>query len=257
MKKTMLVLALAAGVFQATTLLALPSGISGRTLKSTTAGCGGSGCHGSGAATGITVTIAGPDTLQVGQVDTFTVSVTGSSGANGGVDIATRNGTLTLISSVLKSLNGELVHKQRVSVPATYQFTYTAPGSPGTDTLYATGKDNRFTGWTWAANHPITVTTATSVGDPAGLPDAFALQQNYPNPFNPTTRITYTLPFSERVSLSVYDISGRTVAILVDGVQAAGRHFVDFDGRGLAGGVYFYRLTGSSFSATRKLVLLK
>jgi len=125
----------------------------------------------------------------------------------------------------------------------------------------ATSKSN----WT---NHEFTtaladsgVVTSTEGGD--ALPTAYDLSQNYPNPFNPTTTIRYALPQASQVSLEVYDMLGRRVAVLADGRQSAGYHTAIFDGSALASGVYIYRLratnqaTGQPFIQTRTLVLMK
>jgi hypothetical protein len=90
----------------------------------------------------------------------------------------------------------------------------------------------------------------------ASFPNDFLLQQNYPNPFNPSTRIEYFLPRSERVALKIYDLEGREVANLVDGLRSAGWHSVIFNGAELANGVYLYRLQVSGFVQTKKLVIL-
>ncbi len=89
------------------------------------------------------------------------------------------------------------------------------------------------------------------------LPTTFSLYQNYPNPFNPTTTIQYELPVQSEVQLSVYDMTGRRVAILVNGTVQSGRHSVQFDGTQLASGVYMYRLTAGSQVISRKLSLIK
>jgi len=99
--------------------------------------------------------------------------------------------------------------------------------------------------------------TATDAAEAAGLPTVYALEQNYPNPFNPSTRIRFSLPLSERASLTVYDVMGREVASLADGVVAAGDHMVVFDAGALASGVYFYRLRTPNFVSTKKLILAK
>ena len=89
-------------------------------------------------------------------------------------------------------------------------------------------------------------------------PTSIALNQNYPNPFNPSTTISYTLDSSTNVSLSVYDITGRKVATLVNGRQTAGAQEVRFDASSLASGVYIYRLeTATGASLTKKMVLIK
>ncbi|HUI30019.1 MAG TPA: M4 family metallopeptidase [Candidatus Acidoferrales bacterium] len=97
----------------------------------------------------------------------------------------------------------------------------------------------------------------TAEHDRPSTPLKFELGQNYPNPFNPSTVIGYQLAAVGHVTLSVYDILGRKVMTLVDGVETPGNHEVRFDGSSLASGVYFYRLTTDNFSATKKLVLMK
>ena len=91
----------------------------------------------------------------------------------------------------------------------------------------------------------------------ADLPDAFALEQNYPNPFNPSTVIRYALPEAVSVSIQVFDLLGRRVAVLVDGRQEAGHHAVRFEAEGLPAGVYLYAIEAGAFRTTRQMVLLK
>ena len=88
-------------------------------------------------------------------------------------------------------------------------------------------------------------------------PQGFALRQNYPNPFNPSTTIKYDLPKASLVWLSVFDILGRQVSVLVNERRDAGVHEVKFDGSNLASGVYFYQLKAGDFVATKRLLLLK
>ena len=89
------------------------------------------------------------------------------------------------------------------------------------------------------------------------LPTQYSLLQNYPNPFNPSTTIKYELPNSSVVRLSVYDILGREVSVLVNERREAGVHEVKFDGSNLASGVYFYRLQAGDFVQSKKLAVLK
>jgi hypothetical protein len=92
------------------------------------------------------------------------------------------------------------------------------------------------------------------------LPSDFSLMQNYPNPFNASTVISYSLPgvgTRHDVSLRVYDMVGRVVAVLVDGERPAGTHRVVWDAAGYASGVYFYRLQAGGFIESKKLILLK
>jgi hypothetical protein len=88
-------------------------------------------------------------------------------------------------------------------------------------------------------------------------PSQFALNQNYPNPFNPTTVISYQLSVSSKVNLKICDLLGRKVTTLVNGVESAGHHAINFDGSGMPSGIYFYRLQAGTYTATRKLVLMK
>ncbi len=85
----------------------------------------------------------------------------------------------------------------------------------------------------------------------------YELSQNYPNPFNPTTAIGYQLTAGGFVTLKVFNVLGREVATLVNQPMTSGNHQVTFDASSLGSGVYFYRLSSGSFSATRKLLLLK
>ncbi len=85
---------------------------------------------------------------------------------------------------------------------------------------------------------------------------SYALLQNYPNPFNPVTTISFDVPRRSFVSLKVYDLLGREVATVVSEEMAMGSYARSWNAGGLSSGVYFYRLTSGSFSATKKLVLL-
>lgn len=88
-------------------------------------------------------------------------------------------------------------------------------------------------------------------------PQGFQLNQNYPNPFNPTTTIRFSLPGRSRATLKVFDVLGRKVATLVDGVLNRDTYSVLFDARRLASGVYFYQLQAGNFVMTKKLLLLR
>jgi hypothetical protein len=89
------------------------------------------------------------------------------------------------------------------------------------------------------------------------FPNTHLLEQNYPNPFNPSTTIKYELPQSSIVKLSVYDVLGREVSVLVNERRDAGVHEVKFDGATLASGVYLYRLQAGDFTQTKRLILLR
>lgn len=90
-----------------------------------------------------------------------------------------------------------------------------------------------------------------------GAPNSFVLDQNYPNPFNPSTVIKFQLPSKELVTLKIYDIMGREVATLTNGIREAGNYTVQWSASNLSSGVYWYRLTAGTFVKTNKMLLLK
>jgi Secretion system C-terminal sorting domain len=85
----------------------------------------------------------------------------------------------------------------------------------------------------------------------------FSLSQNYPNPFNPNTNIEFSIPKSEFVLLKVYDILGREVRSLVSQDLTPGEYKVDFDGKGLSSGMYYYSLRAGDNVSVKKMVLVK
>ncbi len=104
----------------------------------------------------------------------------------------------------------------------------------------------------WSVSEPLFVSNESDE-----TPFSFELAQNYPNPFNPQTTIRFNIPAPTNVQLKVFDISGREVATLTDGLLTAGAHEVEWDARDFASGVYLYRLTAGEYSAVKQLTLLK
>jgi len=94
-----------------------------------------------------------------------------------------------------------------------------------------------------------------------GIPADFSISQNYPNPFNPSTKINYDLPVDGKVSIKLFDISGKELATLVNELKTAGYYTVSYNASGLPSGTYFYRINsesnGNNYIATKKMVLLK
>ncbi len=99
------------------------------------------------------------------------------------------------------------------------------------------------------------VTTAVISGNT--LPAVYSLEQNYPNPFNPSTVINYQIPKAGNVSLKIFDILGREVITLVNGIQSAGSYKVELNAKQFTSGVYFYRLTAGDFIQVKKMLLMK
>ena len=122
--------------------------------------------------------------------------------------------------------------------------------------LWGTHSDNVWVDHVMVKGQPLTaVPPRIAHSDP--VPGDFRLEQNRPNPFNPATRITYSIPGNGHVRLTVHDLLGRTVGVLVDRPQAAGRYGVVFDGAGLPSGVYLYRLTAGGTAQTRRMLLIR
>jgi hypothetical protein len=89
------------------------------------------------------------------------------------------------------------------------------------------------------------------------LPKSYLLEQNYPNPFNPTTGVRFQVSGVGDVKLTVYDLLGREVAVLVNERKQPGMYEVTFDGRGLSSGSYVCRMTAGPFVQARKMLLIK
>ena len=85
----------------------------------------------------------------------------------------------------------------------------------------------------------------------------YKLSQNYPNPFNPTTKINFSVPIAGMVRLSIFDISGKKVATLVNQRKNVGIYFIEFDGSNFSSGTYFYKFEAGGIIETRKMILLK
>jgi hypothetical protein len=94
-----------------------------------------------------------------------------------------------------------------------------------------------------------------------GVPKKFNISQNYPNPFNPVTKIDFDLPFDSKVSIRLYDITGREIKTLVNETKQAGYYTTEFNGSNISSGTYFYRIVaegnGQKFVMTKKAVLIK
>jgi hypothetical protein len=109
----------------------------------------------------------------------------------------------------------------------------------------------------WSQTRQFTVVRTSPVERAVySMPPDFSLGQNYPNPFNPSTRIQYSLPRAAHVRLTLYDILGRQVAILADGMEESGSYQIQWNAN-LPSGIYFYRLQAGEFLETKKMTLLR
>jgi len=176
----------------------------------------------------------------------FTVNV-----ATGEATLVGRTGKNTHILSIAFDAGGTLYGLSGAGADTNYIIKI--------DTLTGTGTSLFSTGATGLAAMATRGQGLTSVGAQPrnGIASKFALDQNYPNPFNPTTTIKYGLPRSSMVRLSVHDLLGREVSVLVNERRDAGVYEVKFDASELASGVYLYRLQAGDFVRSRKLLVLR
>ena len=92
---------------------------------------------------------------------------------------------------------------------------------------------------------------------PVDIVTTYALGQNFPNPFNPTTTIAYQIPKDGRVTIKIFDITGREVTTLVDEFKSSGQYSVKFDASRLSSGIYFYSIRSGDYNAVKKMSLIK
>jgi hypothetical protein len=118
--------------------------------------------------------------------------------------------------------------------------------------------DNSSNGFGWLIDDISLSPVLTSVENQfVSIPDEYSLSQNYPNPFNPTTMISYSVKEEGNVRISVFDIIGREIAVLVNEKKKAGWYTVPFDGANHTSGIYFYRIDVNEFSSVKKMVYLR
>lgn len=120
------------------------------------------------------------------------------------------------------------------------------------------------TGWAWSFGQGLGDVYLVKLTEPTSgiinnnsIPGSIELYQNYPNPFNPNTVISYQLAVNSFVSLTVSDLRGKEVSILVNQKQNSGTYSVNFNGSNFSSGIYFYTLKINEFSQTRKMILMK
>jgi hypothetical protein len=159
---------------------------------------------------------------------------------------------------VYRSTDPEFVPTPADSVHSTIGTNWTDPDYDGWNVHY------KITALDYVGNEsdPASSGTVTAVTEPV-IPQTYTVYQNVPNPFNPATVIHYDVPVGQgKVTIRIYDVSGRLVRTLLDDPQSAGRKTIiwtgrDDEGQSVASGVYFYRMTASGFEKTRKMVLLR
>jgi hypothetical protein len=206
---------------------------------------------------------------------------------NGGPGIALSSGGNNAKTPPIITVAGTTLIKG-TAAPNNMIFLYNDPGDEGQE-YFATVYSDASGKFSWSGTAKGPHVTAVAVDTAAGLtvnntspfsapqlltaidnddksnqPLQFALYQNYPNPFNPTTRITYQVAGVEsqglrtaHVRLAVYDVLGREVVLLVNDSRKPGRYTVQFDAKGLASGVYIYRLSAGTCTAVQEMILVR
>lgn len=116
---------------------------------------------------------------------------------------------------------------------------------------------NVYAGTSYTGTYKLVDTPVSVENSNENIINDFGLLQNYPNPFNPTTIIYFRLPVSGFVTLKVYDILGREVALLLNENKLAGNYEVEFNAKNIPSGVYFYTLSAGEFKETRKMLFMK
>ncbi|MDZ7626378.1 MAG: choice-of-anchor V domain-containing protein [Ignavibacteriaceae bacterium] len=176
-------------------------GIVGMTLRDGGTGCV---CHNLDPTSSVTVWIEGPDSLIMSQTAQYKLLMTGGPAVEGGFNVASFLGEVNPIDTLISLLSGELTHSSPnpfMNDTVYWIFSYTAPDSLTTDTLYSVGNSVNGNGnpsqdqWNFGENFVIhIIDNPVYVQNENLFPEEFVLYQNYPNPFNPLTKIKFTIP---------------------------------------------------------------
>ena len=249
-------------------LYSFPGGFVGTTKKpgSTIDGCI---CHNPASNPSVNVSIIGPDSVQTGSTVTYNIRIQGGPAVVGGFNVASYSGDLnpSVGDTMVRKQDGELTHRHPKlfsSGIAEWTFRYTAPNSPGYDTLYASGNscnnDSSFDGdeWNWSPNRTVRVYSPIGIVNISEVAENFSLSQNYPNPFNPVTTIEFSIAEQSAVIIKIFDLTGRIQSVPVNEILKTGKYKLNFNGEDLASGLYFYALfaNGKPIS-TKKMLLIK
>lgn len=233
-------------------------------------------CHGTHAPTpSVSVFFTGPDSVETGHNVIYSIKLAHGPAITGGFDAAVYAGTIDMIYSepgVRKDTStGDLTHshpKPFTNDTVSWSFKYTAPQTAQTDTLYAVGNstNNDTTSdnddWNFSPNFIIRIYNPIGIKNQNTIAEEFRLNQNYPNPFNPSTNIKFSINKDGFVRLEVFDITGKSVSVLINEMKRSGEYEAEFDSRNLSSGVYFYRLicnenNKSELSDVKKMIILK
>jgi len=199
--------------------------------------------------------------------------VSGNTGAV--IDSVSSNGTFNPSLFFSSNNNRSFVTNAEVSLVAPFDLNnpnflplggspaLTGAGTPPNDGFFdptatfvgAFGSED----WTfgWARFKPEVTTDVEEIKISGTTPTNYNLSQNYPNPFNPSTKISYSVIEPTNVKLTVYNILGQQVALLVNDFKSTGTYQVNFDASSLSSGIYIYSLEAGNIVVSKKMTLLK
>ena len=199
-------------------------------FNGTTSGCSGSGCH-------------SHNSNDISAVPSENLSVQISlSGVQSGRKVA----------GELVDMNGNVVAV--INSTSSNPFVLTAPAAG----KYKVNAGYKNPSRRWDSTTVTIALTSVEKELPRQLITAYELSQNYPNPFNPSTKISYSIPHGNNVVLTVYNLLGEEVATLVNEYKESGNYSVEFNGAGLASGIYMYQLkAGNEVTLTKKMLLTR
>ncbi|MFI5145065.1 MAG: Omp28-related outer membrane protein [Ignavibacteria bacterium] len=159
-----------------------------------------------------------------------------------------------------QTLNTGGVWNQNQTITKSFSYTLSSAWVPGNcDFIAIVYKDSSAALYLSEVQQAIrqSVTNPLGVSRQNQIPAQYSLAQNYPNPFNPTTNIKFSIPKDGNASLKIYDILGNGIAVYLDGFVKAGTYNAEIDASRWSSGIYFYKLTATGFTETKKMMLVK
>ncbi len=175
----------------------------------------------------------------------------------------TISGNNTGLNSVyfINDLTGFLVNNtNQIYITTNFGNEWGYSISPVTEKYFCVNFINSQTGWIGGSNGLVLSTGFNNIGISSNgnlIPMQYLLFQNYPNPFNPVTNIKFNIPKRSNVKISIYDILGKEISVLVNEELNSGTFEVNWDASNFPSGVYFYKIETDEFSESKKMVLVK
>jgi len=154
--------------------------------------------------------------------------------------------------------NGSLAMKIKDSTENTGRFVWKVPATGlSVDSIYTIKISSVLDSNIYAVSPSFSISTTVGVVNTEIIIREFALLQNYPNPFNPTTTIRFSVPSVQQVSIKIYDLLGKEIAMLMNEQKQTGEYSVQFNGDHVPSGMYFCRMQAGSFVSVKKMLLMK